>query len=818
MRTRCVALIGSAVVLACCGIVSAVQPSLSAVTPYGFQRGTDVEATFSGARLEDAEKLLFYSPGFEVKKIEPVNANAIKVTVAVAADCRIGIHGIRIQTKTGMSNLKTFTVGALPSVDEVEPNSDFDTPQVISMNVTVHGVVQSEDQDFFVVEAKKGERIVAELEGIRLGYTFFDPYLAILDSKRFELARSDDASLLRQDCLCSVVAPEDGKYLVQIRETAYGGNGSCKYRLHIGSFPRPTAVLPAGGRPGEEIEVRWIGDPAGDWTQKVKLPANEDEKFGLFAEDDKGIAASPNVIRVVDLENAIEAEPNNDRAKATAGVAPGAFNGVIQEPGDVDYFKFNLKKGQQLDVRVYARKTLRSPLDSVIAVYRPNGSALGSNDDSGGPDSYLRINPPEDGEYTVLIRDHLNAGGPGYVYRIELTPIKQQLVMTLPEKQRYVATRMVVHKGNRMALLVNASRQNFGGDLKVDFENLPPGVGYQAQVMKANRGDTLVMFTGDAAASTGGTLANLMGRPVDENLKIVGNLSQRTMLVRGQNNRDVWGHDAKRMAACLADEVPFTIEIVQPQVPVVRSGSMGLKVIAKRKEGFKAAIAIRMLYNPPGIASSGSISIPAEKNEAVIPITANGGADISRPWPIVVQGIAAHGGGSVEVSSQIAELTIAEPFFTFTYDKAAGEQKTDTSFLVKLVKKSDFEGVAKVKLVGLPANTSTKTPEIEVTKDTTEIEFPVTIAEAAKPATYKSLTCQAILVQNNEPITYTQGGGELRVDKPLPPKVAAKPAPKATAKPAPKVAAAPPKRLTRLEQLRLEKKKAKEAAAGGSGE
>ncbi|HAY80644.1 MAG TPA: peptidase, partial [Planctomycetaceae bacterium] len=131
----------------------------------------------------------------------------------------------------------------------------------------------------------------------------------------------------------------------------------------------------------------------------------------------------------------------------------------------------------------------------------------------------------------------------------------------------------------------------------------------------------------------------------------------------------------------------------------------------------------------------------------------------------------------------------------------------------------DFEGAAKVKLLGLPANTSTKTPELEVTSEMTEIEFPVTIAEAAKPATYKSLTCQAILVQNSEPITYTQGGGELRVDKPLPPKVAAKPAPKAAAKPAaPVVAAAPPKRLTRLEQLRLDKKKAKEAAAGGGGE
>ena len=105
-------------------------------------------------------------------------------------------------------------------------------------------MVENEDVDYFVVEAKKGERLTAELEGIRLGYTFFDPYLAILNANRFELARSDDTPLLRQDCLCSIVAPEDGKYIIQVRESAYGGNGACKYRLHVGKFPRPTAVYP----------------------------------------------------------------------------------------------------------------------------------------------------------------------------------------------------------------------------------------------------------------------------------------------------------------------------------------------------------------------------------------------------------------------------------------------------------------------------------------------------------------------------------------------------------------------------------------------
>ena len=141
---------------------------------------------------------------------------------------------MRVRTATGLSNLMTFTVGSLPQTAEVEPNNDFQQPQVVAMNVTVSGVVQNEDVDYYVIEAKKGERITAELEGLRLGRTFFDPYLAILNAARFELARNDDAPLLNQDCVCSVIAPEDGKYVIQVRETSFGGDGNCLYRLHVG--------------------------------------------------------------------------------------------------------------------------------------------------------------------------------------------------------------------------------------------------------------------------------------------------------------------------------------------------------------------------------------------------------------------------------------------------------------------------------------------------------------------------------------------------------------------------------------------------------
>jgi len=57
---------------------------------------------------------------------------------------------------------------------------------------------------------------------------------------------------------------------------------------------------------------------------------------------------------------------------------------------------------------------------------------------------------------------------------------------------------------------------------------------------------------------------------------------------------------------------------------------------------------------------------------------------------------------------------------------------------------------------------------------------------------------------NGEPVVHNVGGTELRIDVPIPPKVASA-APAPMAKPMPAPAAAPAeKRLTRLEKLRLE--------------
>src|SRR4051794_7864939 len=114
----------------------AASPALASVLPRGGQRGTEVELTFAGDRLADAKEILFYDPGISVIKLDVVNPQQLKARITIAPTAPLGEHSLRVRSATGLSDLRTFWVGALPVVAEKEPNGEFAQPQKIDMNVT----------------------------------------------------------------------------------------------------------------------------------------------------------------------------------------------------------------------------------------------------------------------------------------------------------------------------------------------------------------------------------------------------------------------------------------------------------------------------------------------------------------------------------------------------------------------------------------------------------------------------------------------------------------------------------------------------------
>ncbi|MDX1967690.1 MAG: PPC domain-containing protein [Planctomycetaceae bacterium] len=796
--------------------VEAAAPRLSVIVPRGAQRGSEVEVTLAGERLDDVQQLMIYEPGIEVLDLKATNDKELKCKFKIETGCVLGTKHIRVRTATGLSDMRTFRVGAMPEIAEKEPNSEFATPQEIPLNVVVNGTIGNEDVDYFVVDAKKGDRITAEVEAIRLGDSMFDAFVAILNSARFELSTSDDAALVYQDGIASVVAPEDGKYIVQIRESSYGGGNH--YRCHIGTFPRPRAVIPAGGQPGTPMQLTFLGDVAGTFTRDIQVPADSPWEYAVLAEDERGVSPSGLPFRISPLPNVIEVEPNNDVAAASAAAAPAAFNGMIQEPGDIDFFKFEAKKGQVLDIRVYGRQ-LRSELDSVLVVYNANGGGIASNDDTGGPDSYIRFNPPADGLYLVSVKDHLSRGGNTFHYRVELTQVVPMLDLSINEFDRYVEPKLVVPQGNRFAMLIAASRRDFGGPLEFFGENLPAGVSVEMAPLSPDQAVAQVILSAAPDAPLGGAFAQIVGKLADPNQPLAlasAMTTQHCTMVRGQNNRDFFVERLPTLAMVVSQKAPYSVQIVEPKVPLVQNGVMSLKVVATRDEGFTAPIKVDLLLNPPGVNSSREVSIAEGQTEALISINAAGNAQV-KDHRIAVRTSATVGNGAVIGAAPFATLKVAEPYVKLTYQQAAIEQGGESAMVVAVEVLKPFEGEADITLVGLPNKVTA--PPLKLTKDTKELIFPIKAEMDAPPGMNKNLFCTIVIMENGEPVTHNLGSGVLRVDKPLPPKVApAAVAAAPTPMPQPMPTEAPKKPLSRLEQLRLEQKQRLEAQNAGGAE
>lgn len=746
----------------------ATAPRLNSTTPAGAQRGTELDVRFNGSRLEDAQEVVFYGSGIQCTKID-AKTNSVKAKFKIAADCQLGEHKFRVRTAGGISDLRTFWVGALPEIAEKEPNNELTKPQTVPLNSTVAGAAGGEDVDYYQVLLKQGERLSVEVEAIRLGRALLDSYIAIQDTSSNVLAWADDTALLMQDTALSFVAPKDGVYIVQMRETSYGGAGDTPYRLHIGSFPRPTAVYPAGGKVGEELEVAFTGDAAGEFKQKIKLSSEPNDRLGLFAEQNGKVAPSPNWMRVSPFPNVLEAEPNNKREFATGAYQqlPLALNGILNKPGDEDWFKFPAKKGQALEIGVYARR-LRTPVDSVLTIYDAKGNSISSNDDGAGADSTVRFNVPADGDYFVRVSEHLKQGGPDYVYRVEITTSQPSVTLNIPEVARNDSQSrqfIAVPRGNRFATVIAARRNNFSGDLLFNIDGLPSGIRMNADPMLGKLDQMPIVFEAAADAPLAGKLLELVARPEDTNKTVRSSYRHTVEMVNGPNNTFYYSTRADKLYVAVTEPIPFKVHVSEPKVPLVQGGSMELKITVERKSGFDEPVNVKMMWNPPGVGSQSDITIPKGASAGTYQLNATGSAE-PRKWKIAMIASATVKGGTVHVSSQLATLEIGEPFVIGKIETLAASPGDTPKLVCKLDHKKPFEGKAALKLMGLPEKITA--PEAQITSQDKEVVFNLKIDPKCPFGSHKQLFCAADIKANSQSIPHNiGGGGVLRV---VPPK------------------------------------------------
>ena len=861
MRTR-----PAAPLLAACAALlagpgaPAADPELHVVTPRGAQRGTTRTFEFVGKRLADAREVLFYDPGFRAVSIEPAadekqRNDRVRATVEIAPDVPPGEHLVQLRTATGLSEFLTLYVGALKEIGEVEPNGP-DAPQFLSPypfddrgGLTVTGTVENEDLDHFAVPLEAGQTVTAEVEGLRLGSEFnnaFDPTLAVLGPDGREVAASDDTPHSGADPLLSFTAEAAGRYVLALRHSEYRGSGRSYYRLHLAltpaAFPRPRVAYPAGGLIGEPVEVTFLGDAAGPFTQTVTPERGRGPEFtgAVLPERDGVPAPGPLPFRASTFPNVLEAEPNDSRETATAGAQPSAFNGILQTPGDEDYFTFEGKKGWYLRLETFGRR-LGSPIDPVLDLWGPDGKHVKGQEDTGGPDPRFDQSLPADGTYHLRVRDHLGRGGPLYVYRLECSAPPPTPQLTLPRSGRYGQDRqrIVVPRGGTYASRVSVKRNGLGGELAFDADRLPAGVAMTGRNVPGNQSTWPVLFAAAEDAPLAATLTDLRAFPAGkpehlaaaakrEAAELFGlgpelaGTADRTRfagsaieadLVRYRNNEMLWGVSAPAVAVAVAEKLPFSIEVVPPAAPLVRDGSLVLEVKVRRDAGFDRDVILEFPQRVAGLGCDYSRKVPKDQDSFTYPLNANGKAALGTfPFfvlaraslPAELNGVT-YGGGEGLCTSDLFDVTLTDNPFTLQLAKGAVE-RGGTTALAATLQTPEFEGIATATLKGLPDGLTS--PPVEVAAGTEEFAFEIAATAEAPLGMRKGLVVEVVLPDSDGDGTFTWKAGttDLRVDA-APPET---PPAAAVADAAP----APPKPLSRLEKLRRRAAAAADTAGG----
>jgi hypothetical protein len=764
-------------------------PTVETVAPAVGQRGTEFTLTLTGARLTGAEELLIYEPGVVCTRLAVASANEVRATLRAAADCRLGTYSFRLRSSGGVSEVRTFRITPVPVVAEKEPNDSPREAQMLPLNVSVAGVIEAGGVDCFAVRLKRGQRLAAEVEAVRLGGEMTDTVVTIFGPDGRELGTVDDTPLFHQDPYITLLAPDDGIYTVQVRETNNGGGDASRYILHIGTFVRPAAVFPPGGQAGTEIQLKLLGDAAGERTQTVKLPATTDG-FALYPSEDTVAAPTPNPFRVSPFPNLIETEPNDDLRQANLSPHgwPIAFNGVIDRLGDVDHFRFRAVSGDVIDVQAFAFR-IGSPLDTVVAVLDTSGAVLAANDDDETHDSRVRVTIPADGEYVVRVADKKKGGGPAFLYRLELSRPRVGLTTFLaaPVRKSQDRQAIAVPRGNRTLAYLGVRRDGFEGLVALTLDQLPPGV--KATVGTIPAGEYLVPVLLEAAADApvGGRLVEVNGVGSSAGIAIRGGFRQDVNLTPGPGDSSFQTVTLSRLAVVVTEEEPFSVALVPPCRPFAVDSRLDLIVKVTRTKGFTEPIEVSFPCLPPGIEAPTSVVVPADKAEAVVTLFAHPSAEIG-DWRMAVEakpGAASRGRrdplvagagntirsrrrvaeGVLPVASDLLAVKVAQPPMKGHFLPISAEQGKVVTMTCRLDSAVPLPETFTARLDGLPPRATAK--DVELKPGARQVEFTVALDASTPLGERSSLVCELTGKVGEQKVVYRIGrGGVLAV---LPP-------------------------------------------------
>ncbi len=476
--------------------VVAQDPVIDRVTASNLRPGQNASVVVTGKQLTGV--MCLWTPagvlrpkdGQDLTKDQPVTMEG-----AISADVVPGIYPVRMVTNHGCSEAAFVVVDDLPSLAIAAESEDRKSGQLITLPCCLDGQINPVLSKFFRVAMTAGQIVKIETFARRLG-SDLDPVIRVTGPDGNEVAFRDDLPGAEGDTELQLTALTDGEYRVEIRDVRYSGGARHFFHLRLGKLPMVTSVWPRVAQVGQIVSlIGTNGELLGQATPHAPAEMTGSLIPVVFrTAESEGSALSS--VMLTNRSTQSEAEPNNDRAEATAVVPETqVLTGTLQKEGDVDWFKLTATAATPLLVTARTRE-VSCPTDVMLELYNAEGGKIVENDDTGPRDAELTAQLPAAGEFFLKVSEIAGRGGPAWAYALDVYQGHKSVRATAP------VDHINIPRGGSAAMPLTVRRIHYEGPLKVEAVGLPAAIQMAPFWLGAKQSTAPVVLTATDPAAT----------------------------------------------------------------------------------------------------------------------------------------------------------------------------------------------------------------------------------------------------------------------------------------------------------------------------
>jgi hypothetical protein len=586
-------------------VVASAQGFIESVSPPVVERGKTARVTFIGHDLGPGIDL-WHSLAKGALTAKPVTGESTKLVfdITASADAPVGVCGLRLATRDGLTNTVLFHVEDLP----VKGSIGGDKPVPLPMPACVWGTFLEGTLHRYTISVGANERVSFECLGQRLGKDA-DPLITIRDAGGKFVAEHDNDAGFYFDFRFSHTFGKAGTYTLEVRDARLKASEHHHYILRVGKFPADRVAVPSAVEVKDRLpgplfqQLKRPGDAGSAWlpvtaaegpiTVAKDFDAKTDDALSQATSGPAWLAYRYSPFRAnpfMPLERSLE----YGNLQPTPAKVPGVLCGVLKHPGQRQAFAVQLEKGQRIVLHAEA-KSLNSPADIEVSIVDRTGREVRRSQESRDGDITLDYTAGTPGTYGIVVRDILRDGSDSHAYRLTVRdkpfpPVITAEVegLTVPQGN-YQIVPLVVNRGNPAAPT---------GPIKLSPVGAPSGLKLTPDVISETENAVVCKLEADGTAPVAIHTIQIVAECNGEKFLV----RTRPLIDKRYQNIDLiplaLREDQTRLPPSLTDRFavqvtppsPFTFELTEQSITLPRYQSSPIPIVTTRVKGFDGPI------------------------------------------------------------------------------------------------------------------------------------------------------------------------------------------------------------------------------------